>query len=65
MWPTPSSHTTPGTTPGVTGSRRAPHPSPWKGERHPAPTRSLEYDVLTPDRTVERRRLSEHPAPSA
>ncbi|MDT0484028.1 hypothetical protein [Streptomyces doebereineriae] len=44
---------------------RAERVHPVDGERHPAPMRSLEYDVLTPDRTVEHRRLSERPAPSA
>ncbi|MEU6914060.1 DUF4238 domain-containing protein [Streptomyces olindensis] len=43
-----------------TGTRQ---PAPWEGETHPAPMHALEYDVLHPDLTVERRWLTQHPAP--
>ncbi|MDH6492646.1 DUF4238 domain-containing protein [Streptomyces sp. SAI-127] len=39
------------------------HPSPWNGDSHSAPMYSLEYDVLAPHLTVERRWLTEHPPP--
>jgi hypothetical protein len=40
------------------------HPSPWNGDSHSAPMYSMEYDVLAPYLTVERRRLTEHPTPN-
>ncbi|MEV5704774.1 DUF4238 domain-containing protein [Actinoallomurus sp. NPDC052274] len=39
-------------------------PSPWDGQNHPAPTYAIEYDILPPDLTVERRWLTEHPPPT-
>lgn len=36
-------------------------PSPWDGDNHPAPTYSLDYDVLASHLTVERCWLTEHP----
>lgn len=39
------------------------HPSPWNGETHSAPMHAMEYDLLAPHLTVERRWLTEHPPP--
>ncbi|MFB8235587.1 DUF4238 domain-containing protein [Kitasatospora purpeofusca] len=38
-------------------------PAPWTGDDHPGPMYVMEYGLLAPHLTVERRWLTEHPSP--
>ncbi|WP_431681167.1 DUF4238 domain-containing protein [Kitasatospora sp. KL5] len=39
-------------------------PAPWDGDDHPAPMYAMDYEVLAPHLTVERRWLDEHAPPA-